>query len=163
VVDGQNADERLRLLVAGWHDQAPGEVAAELAQVWPLAHAPLHYFDSADLVSMFKWSGYLTDHAPRPEATIEVHRGELASSRPGMSWTADEAVARRYARDYRTVGPTRCLRAAIPPQTILARFAVEDEVVVDPGELTDVTVVGSFDQWEPPRFNVGGLLDRLGR
>ena len=159
----QPPDVRLAVLAAGWQERPAAEVGAELVEVWPLAHAPLHRFDAADLVSMFKWAGYVSDGPPQPEAPFTVYRGELAASRPGMSWTADRAVALRYARDYRTVGPTRCLRATIPPRAILARFVLHDEVVVDPAELTHVTVSGSFAQWAPPRFNVGGILDRLGR
>ena len=159
----QPPDARLRLLAAGWRGRPAAEVRSELAEVWPLAHAPLHHFDSADLVSMFKWAGYVSDGPPRPAAPFTVYRGELAASRPGMSWTSDRAVALSYARDYRTVGPTRCLRATIPPRAILALFVLHDEVVVDPAGVTKVTVVDSFAQWEPPRFNVGGILDRLGR
>lgn len=159
----RNPDERLCQLVTGWHDLAPPEVASELVQVWPLAHAPLHRFDSAELVAMFSFAGYVSDRALRPVEPLTVYRGELATSRPGMSWTADQAVALTYATGYRTVGSTRLVRASIPPGAILARFESDDEVVVDPAALTEVTIVSSFAQWEPPGFNVGGILDRLGR
>jgi hypothetical protein len=80
-----------------------------------------------------------------------VYRGELAATGdPGISWTTDPGVARRYAQGYATVGDTRVMRATASPTAILARFRHDAEVVVAPELLTDVECLGFIPRFQLP-------------
>jgi hypothetical protein len=64
---------------------------------------------------------------------MTVYRGELVQAhKPGISWTTDFQVAKRYARNYATVGHTQVIQAVAPPAAVLGRFARDAEVVVAP-------------------------------
>jgi hypothetical protein len=80
-----------------------------------------------------------------------VYRGELtATGDPGISWTTDPQIARRYAQGYATVGDTGVMRAAAPPAAVLARFQHDAEVVVAPELLTDAGCLGIIPHFQLP-------------
>jgi hypothetical protein len=94
-------------------------------------------------VELFKRAGYVTDGVPVPAASLTVYRGEPVSAQSmGISWTTDQQIAMTYAQGYSTASAVRVVQATAPPGCVLARFTYEDEVVVEPGLVTDVAVQG---------------------
>jgi len=139
-------------LMATGPSRPPGELRVLLAQIWPELHAPLRMFGSAVLMALFRRAGFVSDGPPQPGGDLLVYRGELADpANPGIAWSTDEAVATDYARRYSTAGQTRVLQATAPPMAVLARFAAEDEVVVQPDLLIDIVNLGGFPHftWPP--------------
>jgi hypothetical protein len=134
----------------------PEQARVVLAEIWPKLHAPLRHHGSAALVALFRRAGYLTDYAPIPDTDLVIYRGERANlGSPGIAWSADQAVAIDYARRYSTVGQTRVVQATAPPSAVLARFADEDEVVVQPDLLVNVVSIGSFPHFTVPNLAPG--------
>jgi hypothetical protein len=148
--------EALAELVGAGRSLPPERVRAVLADIWPSLHAPLRLHGTSTLVAMFRYAGYVSDDAPMPCTDLEIYRGEPADlTSPGIAWSADQAVAIEYARRYSTAGPTRVLRATAPPSAVLARFADEDEVVVQPDLLIDVVNIGGFPYFTVPNLAPG--------
>lgn len=141
----------------GMHRNLPPErVAAVLAEIWPRLHAPLRHHGTAALVTMFRHAGYVTDSTGKPDDSLVIYRGEPADpAGPGIAWSAEREVAISYARRYSTAGPTRVLQATAPPMAVLARFASEDEVVVQPDLLIDVKTIGHLPHFILPNLAPG--------
>jgi hypothetical protein len=144
--------EALAELVATERSRPAAGIRVLLAEIWPELHAPLRNYDSAVLVALFRRAGFVSDGPPQPGGDLLVYRGEPADpASPGIAWSTDEAIATDYARRYSTAGQTRVLQATAPPMAVLARFAAEDEVVVQPDLLTDIVNLGGFPHfaWPP--------------
>jgi hypothetical protein len=128
-------------------------VNATLQAIWPYLCAPQRNHLGADLVALFQQAGYVSDGIPQPGTGLAIYRGELVSAHePGVSWTADFQVARKYAQGYATTGDTRVIKATAPPRAILARFTHEEEVVVDPSVLTDIKELGRIPHFRLPKL-----------
>jgi hypothetical protein len=129
----------------------PPAVSAALAHAWPLLYGPLRYYETERLIALFRHAGYVTDGPARPDSDLTVYRGELAgSANTGISWTTDQAVATKFARNYTTAGQTHVLQATATPESVLARFILEDEVVIEPDLLVAVTSLGCFPHFTRP-------------
>jgi hypothetical protein len=119
------------------------QLNATLQDIWPRLHGPLHHYEPASLVDLFKRAGYVTDGVPSPTTSLTVYRGEpMSTETTGISWTSDRQAAMRYAQGYSTISAVRVVQATAPPACVLARFTYEDEIVVEPGLLRDVEVLG---------------------
>jgi hypothetical protein len=119
---------------------------------WPLLHGPLRSVPAATIVALFRSVGFITDGPPRPESKFVVWRGApTADAAQGVSWSATRERAAWYARGYTTEGETCLWQATCPAGTALARFTTNDEVVVDPALLVNVTVDTRYPRFEPPR------------
>jgi hypothetical protein len=130
-------------LVNGGLELDPRELNGKLQTVWPLMHGPLFRHNTSTLLALFKRAGYVSDCVAYPADHLIVYRGEpVACGQPGISWTTDFQVARRYAQGYSTMGKVQVLQATAPPMSVLARFKHEDEVVVEPDLLEDIEVKG---------------------
>lgn len=82
-----------------------------------------------------------------------MYRGELSeASDTGMSWTTYRDIARHFAQQYSSVGQTCILRARASPRAVLARFNLEDEIVVQPDLLTDISSSVAFEHFVLPRL-----------
>ena len=128
------------------------DVNTALRQTWPELHGPRRHWDTARLVALFRHAGYVSDGPLRPHAGLMVYRGELAGSPdPGISWSTDKAVAVKFAQGWASAGLTVVWQAVAPPDSVLARFGLEDEVVVQPDLLADVASLGGFEHftWPP--------------
>lgn len=144
-------DETLADLVNSGMKIDPHEVNAALREVWPRMHGPLYHHDTATLIGLFKRAGYVSDGPAYPSADLTVYRGEpVVSGQQGISWTTDFRVADTYAKGYSTDGHAQVLQASAPTVAVLARFAFEDEVVVEPELLTDVKILGYRPHFKPP-------------
>ena len=142
--------ELARLLRAGPVLPA-GELNGSLCLIWPGLRAPQQTHLAADLVALFRRAGYVSDGPPEPAQALLVYRGELAATDgPGISWTTNPQVARRYAQGYATVSDTRVMRATAPPAAILARFQHDAEVVVAPELLADAECLGIIPHFQFP-------------
>lgn len=98
----------------------------------------------------------MSDGTTSPATGLMIYHGELSGlASPGISWSADQAVAVDYARRSSTAGPTRVLRAMAPPSAVLARFADEDEVVVQPGLLMHIACITDFPHFTLPNLASG--------
>lgn len=136
-------DEILADLVKVGMGLDPHEVNAALREVWPQMHGPLHRYDQATLLGLFRHAGYVSDGPAFPGTDLAVYRGEpVASGQQGISWTSDLQVADKYAKGYSTSGHAQVLQAVAPVASVVARFTYEDEVVVEPGLLAGVKVLG---------------------
>ncbi len=102
----------------------------------------MYRHDQAALLALFRRAGYVSDGVAYPSAELTVYRGEPESGQRGISWTTDFQVADTYAKGYSTGGNAQVLQATAPVASVLARFAFEDEVVVQPELLTDVKALG---------------------
>jgi len=135
--------ETLANLVATGRQLPPADLNALLRDTWPLMHGPLYHYDTATMLALFKRAGYVSDGVAYPSAELTIYRGEpVSATQPGVSWTTDRQVATKYANGYSTVGHARVRQATAPVEAVLAQFTYEDEVVVDPGLLKNVTVLG---------------------
>ncbi len=127
------------------------ELNASLRLIWPSLRAPQRTYPASDLVALFRRAGYVSDGLPEPAQALLVYRGELTGNAdPGISWTTDPQIARRYAQGYATVGDTRVMRAAAPRDTILARFQHDAEVVLVPELLMDAECLGFIPHFQLP-------------
>ena len=145
--------EALAELVSRGPAGEPGDVNAVLASTWPLLHAPHRYYDAAVLVALFRRAGYVSDGPTWTAGDLTVYRGELdGSAEMGMAWTTDRATAIGYMQRYASAGPTVTWRATAGPESVLARFSAEDEVVVQPELLVNVMRIA-----ELPHFVLGRL------
>jgi hypothetical protein len=127
------------------------ELNARLRLIWPGLRAPQRCHPASDLIVLFRRAGYVCDGLPEPTQALLVYRGELTGTGdPGISWTTDLQIARRYAQGYATVGDTRVMQAAAPPAAILARFQHDAEVVVEPALLVDAECLGFIPHFQLP-------------
>lgn len=150
-MQGATPDEELTQLLATGTGMPPTVVNERLLRAWPLLHGPLSRYERAHLVALFRHAGYVTDDTAFPHGALTIYRGEPATAEElGISWTRDREVAIKYARDYATMGATRVLQASALPGSVMACFAFEAEVVVDPDLLEGVTVFGSFPHFKNP-------------
>ena len=139
----QTPDQELEWLLSASSVVPVAKLNASLGVVWPNLRAPQRTHTEADLIALFRRTGYVSDGPPKPTEALTVYRGELAGERdPGISWTVELQIARRYAQGYATVGDTRVMQATAPPAAVLARFHHDDEVVVAPELLTDAMCLG---------------------
>lgn len=145
--------EALAELVSQGHHRDPAEVNASLVAAWPLLHAPHRYHEAGVLVALFRHAGFVTDGPDKPATDLTVYRGEPdGSAEAGMAWTTDRATAIGYMRRYAAAGPAVTWQAVASPESVLARFSAEDEVVVQPVLLANVIRIAEF-----PAFVLGGL------
>lgn len=115
-----------------------------LRERWPELRAPLHEIEPSEFISLFRSVGYVTDDETLSANPTTIYRGApIVDSGRGISWSATGEIARKYANDYRTTGATALWRATCSPEAVLGRFQLDDEVVVDPNLLVDVTQVAS--------------------
>jgi hypothetical protein len=129
------------------------EANATLRAIWAQLHAPQRRHSAAELVTLFRRAGYVSDGILSPSSAVTIYRGELLrSAEAGISWTADPQIARKYAQGYATVGATRFVRAIAPPEAVLARFNQEEEVVVDPDLLRNVEELGRLPYFVLPKL-----------
>jgi len=119
-------------------------VNARLRSIWPHLRAPQHGSDRDKLVALFRHAGYVSDGPASPKDERPIFQGRLALSEPSISWTLNQAVATKYARGYTTVGDTEVWQAKAPPAAVLAQFAADEEIVVDPALLKAVKRLGYF-------------------
>jgi hypothetical protein len=127
------------------------ELNGTLRLIWPSLRAPQRACLASELVALFRRAGYVSDGQPEPAQVLMVYRGKLAATGdPGISWTTDLQIARRYAQGYAIVGDTRVMRATAPPAAILARFQRDAEVVVTPELLTDAQCLGIIPHFQLP-------------
>lgn len=156
--------EALADLIGTYRSLPPERVGAVLAEIWPRLHAPLRHHGNVALVTMFRHAGYVTDGTGKPDANLVIYRGEPADpAGPGIAWSAEREIAIGYARRYSTTGPTRVLQATAPPMAVLARFASEDEVVVQPDLLIDVKTIGHLPHFTLPNLAPGLRFTAFGR
>jgi hypothetical protein len=78
-----------------------------------------------------------------PSTPLEVFRGQLGPDKPGIAWTLDPKVARRFALTgglRATIGEGILIRALAERRDVLAYLTGrgESEVVIDPSRLTRV-------------------------
>jgi len=140
------------LLEAG-SQQSALQVNTVLQSIWPELHAPQRSHRGTELVALFQRAGYVSDSIPQPDTEITVYRGQLVNvHEPGISWTTDFQVAKRYAQGYATVGDAQVAQAIAPPAAVLGRFAPDAEVVVIPALLRSVETVGYIPQFTLPRL-----------
>jgi hypothetical protein len=126
---------------------------ALLPSAWSGAEFPERCVKSDQWVGWFHEIGFFSDLGrPQPSDAITVYRGSTWERRHGMSWTTDDAIARRFAdpTGFHGFGLTHyLLRAVVTPVDVLAFIddvrPGESEVVVDPGAFewggTEVEVV----------------------
>jgi len=109
--------------------------------------------------------GYVSDGPEQPIAAVAVFRGGLAEDDGcGISWSTSSEHAGTYASGYTTVGETCLWRATCPPEAVLGRFVFEEEVVVDPRLLVEVTALRRLPRFELPviKFTLPGGIS-IGR
>lgn len=146
-------DQELARLLRTGSVLPAGELNGSLCLIWPGLRAPQRTHLASELIALFRRAGYVSDGLPEPAQDLLVYRGELAGTGdPGISWTADPQIARRYAQGYATVGDTRVMRATAPPGAILARFQHDAEVVVVPELLMDAECLGSIPRFQLPQL-----------
>lgn len=149
----QSPDQEFTRLLRTGCALPAAELNASLRLVWPRLRAPQRTHPASDLVTLFRRAGYVSDGLPQPAQAVPVYRGELTgNAEPGISWTTEAQIARRYAQGYATAGDTRIIRATAPPAAILARFIDDAEVVVVPGLLMDAECLGFV-----PHFQLSAL------
>ena len=106
--------------------------------------------DQEPLVDLFREAGFMTDIGwEAPTHDMPVYRGGHAD---GMSWTLRKPIAMWFTKRYGEDRPM--YQAMIPADGILAIFLEsrgEDEVVVDPSLLYDVTELDKTGEPEPRR------------
>jgi hypothetical protein len=142
------------------------ERKSRLRDRWSLLHGPLHVIEPNDLVRLFRSVEFVSDGSEQPTTPLTVYRGALAGDGGrGMSWSTDDKHAGSYASGYRTVGATCLWRASCPPAAVLARFAFEDEVVVDPEMLIEIAVVHTLPSFALPviKYTLPGGVTLGGR
>jgi hypothetical protein len=142
------------------------ERKAQLRDRWSLLHGPLHVIEPSELVRLFRSVGFVSDGFEQPATSLTIYRGALAvDDARGMSWSTDDKHAGSYASGYRTVGATCLWRASCPPEAVLARFAFEYEVVVDPEMLIEITVIQALPHFALPviRYALPGGITLGGR
>lgn len=144
-------DQELERLLRMGSALPVAELSATLRVIWPNLRAPQRTKPGSELVALFRRAGYVSDGPPDPAEPVTVYRGELVGrSDPGISWTADLQIARRYAQGYATLGHTRVMLAIAPPAAILARFQHDAEVVVAPELLTGAACLGYIPHFRLP-------------
>lgn len=144
-------EQALAELLEAGSQRPASEVNAILRSIWPQLHAPQRSHSGTGLVALFQRAGYVSDGIPQPDTAIKVYRGELVEAHePGISWTADFEIAKRYAQGYATVGHTQVVQAIAPPAAVLARFSQDAEVVVAPELLNNVENVGYIRHFTLP-------------
>ena len=148
---GLTPDQELERLLTAGSALAADQLNAGLRVTWSPLRAPQRTHSVTALVALFRRAGYVSDVLPEPSEAVMVYRGELVGDDdPGISWTADLAIARRYAQGYATVGDTRVMQATAPPVAILARFRQDAEVVVAPELLSDAELLGYIPHFQLP-------------
>jgi hypothetical protein len=146
-------EQSLAELLRGDPRRDAPEMNAILRSIWSQLHAPQHSHAAIELVALFQRAGYVSDGIPQPDTEIVVYRGELISTHePGISWTTDFQIAKRYARNYATVGTTQVLQGTAPPAAVLAQFAREAEVVVVPALIRDTKSLGYVPHLTLPKL-----------
>ena len=125
--------EEFAAFLTTYRELDPDEARTTLSLLWSQLHAPGHWFKQESLVAMFKFLSFTTDVPERPnEPTIKLWRGQLLSDEPTcISWTTDHAVSHAYATELSKDFHTVCITAQVPRHAVLARFAFEDEYIVD--------------------------------
>ena len=116
-----------RVLAAAWVDMEGDDTPDE-----PLI---------AQVLVTFKRLGYTTDSGrPQPDKALTIYRGGPPHR---LAWSRDLETARWFARRWVKFGANKetVYRAVAPPRAVLAQFdgRGEEEVVVEPAELVDVT------------------------
>lgn len=152
---------RLSKLLEWSHDASiPVRAVKDLiGDVWKDVEHP-HQFDEDELVDLFRLAGWVDDHESNrtlmkdrlrtAAGALTVYRGVGKEGNPkGMAWTLSRKTAEWFARRFGGKDVDGWVYTArIPSFGILAYLTGrgEDEVVVDPSMLEDVTVVPVFPE-----------------
>jgi hypothetical protein len=123
----------------------PNIQAQLLLEAWENARHPSR-FDSKAIIAAFRELGALAFQFSPPESPARVFRvvGPSGAVR-GMSWSLDQDklhifITRSFMKQEGsvTVRPARVYSAIATPESVVATFDFEDEIVVDPTRLSDV-------------------------
>jgi hypothetical protein len=131
-----------------------------LLENWTELHGPLHFIEATEFTDLFRSVGVVRNDESLSLSPTAIFRGAPSlGGASGISWSATESVARQYAKDYRTVSETTLWKATCPPGAVLARFKQDDEVVVDPNLLSEITPIELYPIFTMPVLsfkNFGG-------
>ncbi len=130
------------LLVAWMADDriSREQVREHLAATWQMAEWPSQALDRKTWITLFRWTGYVSDPPGLPQSTVSVRlfRGCTPGRCRGMAWTSELDKARWFARRFVDVPgqrrTTAVFTALIEPAYVLARCngrEGEQEYVVD--------------------------------
>jgi len=111
-------------------------LAATISDVWSDCEFPNLALDHDVWREMFRTAGYTRDgqRVERPQQSMELWRGAPPQHSRGWSWTADRAMAERFAYGaLRRRLPGRLYRVLAPPPALLCESSgrQESEFVVD--------------------------------